>query len=338
MKSFFHRCIRTRAVWLCLAILLPVLSAGCAQESVSRHVDILISGDIRLEAVTGFQTGMAELGYTEGENIIFHVHNASGDRTRLQEMAVAVVESKPSVAVAGGGIEADALMAASAGTNLPVVFLGVSSAVDRGLAASMRSSGNNLTGIETNDTELTAKRLEWVRRIMPEARRVLLFNVPSIRPSVESVAVARQAATTLGLELVVVDTETREEMQQAMAAADTDQIDAFLTLPAVPIQQAIRDVIYPVLTPLGIPIFGTNSDDITSGAVLSYASSRHDAGKQAARLVDKILDGALPADLPLETPDHLEFLINGALAEKLGLNIPTDVWNLADQVLQLEIK
>jgi putative ABC transport system substrate-binding protein len=336
----YSKTIKVKVVFLLALIVITLLAVGCAQTPQKQvyRVGVLLSGDIRLEPLAGLKEGLAELGYVEGDTIILDIYNAGGDRAKLPELAQTIVDSRPDLAVASGGIEADALKAATEGSSLPVVFLAVASAVERGLVASMRSSGNNLTGIDTNDTQLTAKRLEWMTRIAPEARRILILNVPSITPSAQAAQVAKETAADLGLDLTVVDVETGEDIQQAASEIAADTVDAILILPAAPVWQAMKEVLYPAAVAQSIPIFGVNRQDLDNGAVASYAASRYLSGKQAARLVDKILRGTLPGDLPVETPDKLEFVINRTLADKLRLQISDQVWDLADEVVQVNIQ
>ncbi|MBL7160993.1 MAG: ABC transporter substrate-binding protein [Anaerolineales bacterium] len=325
--------------FLLLLCLMFGLLAGCnrsEQESPYR-IGVLLSGDIRLEPFAGLKDGLEALGYVEGEHVVFEVMNAEGDRQKLSELAEAIVISQPDLAIAGGGIEADALKAATEGSDLPVVFLSVSSAIDRGLVESLRSSGNNLAGIETNDTQLTAKRLELITQIMPGAKKVHILLVPSITPGVKSAQVAEQIAPGLGLELIIISVETEQDIQEAAANISRDEVDAMLILPLAPVWQAMKDVLYPVSVEQGIPIFGVNRDDLERGAIVSYAGSRYANGFQAARLVDKILLGVKPADIPIETPQRLEFIINRSVANRIGVAIPDEMLGLADEVVEIEV-
>jgi putative tryptophan/tyrosine transport system substrate-binding protein len=323
--------------WLCLVF---SLLAGCAQpaQEPAYRIGVLLSGDIRLEPFTGLKDGFEALGYVEGQDVVFEVLNATGDRDKLPELAAAIVASQPDLAIAGGGIEADALKAATEGTDLPVVFLSVSSAIDRGLIESLMSSGNNLTGIETNDTQLTAKRLELITQIMPGAKRIHMLLVPSITPGIASVQVAEEIAPGLGLELIIVSVETEQEIQDAAAAILGSEVDAMLILPQAPVWQAMKEVLYPVSVAQGIPIFGVDRDDLERGAIASYAGSRYANGFQAARLVEKILRGANPADIPVETPEQLELVINRSVVEAIGITIPDEILGLADEMIEIEVK
>lgn len=324
------------AVFLLLSIL---FLGGCNNSSASQpiRVGVLISGDIRMEPLEGLIDGMTELGYIEGETIVYEIRNANGNRDQLTELAVEIVESQPHIAIAGGGIEADALFSATAETDIPVVFLSVSSAVSRGIVDSLRSSGNNFTGIETNDADLTAKRMELITRMWPDAKDIFILHMPSITPSVESIAVARQFAPSFGVTLTVREVETTEDIQAAVNELSTLQPDAVLLLPVAPINQSIEPIIYPAALAAGIPIMGYGRSGLEEGVVASYAGSRYQNGIQAARLVDKILRGTPPANIPIETPYQFEFVINQSTVDKLGITISDEAWGLADEIVTIEV-
>jgi putative ABC transport system substrate-binding protein len=302
------------------------------------RIGVLLSGDIRLEAFSGLKDGLRDLGYGEGENVIFEVMNAKGDRSLLPELARSIGDSEPDVAVAGGGIEADALKAATETSDIPVVFLSVSSAVDRGLVASLRSSENNFTGVETNDTPLTAKRLELITQMLPDAQRVLVLFVPSITPSARAVEVAEEAAPRLGVELTLLAVESEQDIRAAAASITADAGDAILLVPAAPVRQFMKELLYPVSLAHQIPIVSYNRTDLALGAVMSYAGSRYANGVQAARMVDRLLHGADPADIPVETPQKLELVINRLVVDRLGLELPDEAWNLADEILEIKVE
>ena len=320
-------------------ILVGIFLASCSSPETKQpfRIGILISGDNRLAPVNGFKDGLKELGYIEGENVFYELFSADGDREKLPALAAEIVGAQPDLVVAGGGIEADALKEATAGTDIPGIFLSVSSSVDRGLVESLRSSSNNFTGIETNDTQLTAKRMELITQLLPGAKHILVFNVPSISPAVESAEVARQTAPGLGLQLTVIDVETQDDVRSALAQLTDAGIDAYLKTPVSPLDNMFSDVLLPTFTEMQIPIMGVGVLDLEKGAFASYAGPRYANGYQAARLADKIFDGTNPADIPVETPKSFEFLISHTMVDHLDLDIPDSIWSLADDVMVVDI-
>jgi putative ABC transport system substrate-binding protein len=300
------------------------------------RIGILMAGDTRQAPVDGLKKGLEGHTAEEGHTFIYDMKNAAGDKKRLTEMAVEIVAGKPDVAVAAGGIEADALLVATAGTNIPVVFLSVSSSVDRGVVASMVSSGNNFTGIDTNDANLTAKRLWFIRKILPEAKKVFCFHTPSSVPSVQSLAVARQSASDLGFELQVAEVESVENIKSTMATVSRATTDVILLFPIVPVEVSLRSDIFPKAMAEKIPIFGYSAVNIQSGAFASYAGSRYANGLQAARLIHKIVNGIKPTDIPVETSEKFELILNKDLVAKLGLKLGDRAWRMADEIVDLQ--
>ena len=299
------------------------------------HISILKVGDIRNDPINGLKAALVSHAEEEHHSYSYDIKDALGDRTILPRLAAEIIADKPDLAIAAGGIEADALHAASAGTAVPVVFLSVSSAVDRNIVASMVSSGNNLTGIDTGDTQLTAKRLWFIKKLLPKAKKVLCFHVPSIVPSVQSLQIAREAAKELELELTVVEVETEDDIRAAVGKLSRTSTDVILQFPVAVTDRATLPIIFPQATTEMIPIFGYGENSLESGAFASYAGSRFANGQQAARLVHKIINGILPKDIPIETPDKLELIINRAMVDKLGLRLPDRAWRMADKVIDL---
>ena len=321
-------------------LIASALVFGCSPTQKTRvyRIGVLLSGDIRLEVFSGLKDGLRELGYVEGEDVIFEVKNAKGDRSLLPELARSISDSQPDVAVAGGGIEADALKSATETSDIPVVFLSVSSAIDRGLIAGLRSSENNFTGVETNDTQLTAKRLELITQLLPDAQRILVLFVPSITPAVKSVEVAEEAAPRLDVELTLLAVETEQDIRTAATSITADTVDAILLVPAAPVREFMKELLYPASLAHQIPIMSYEKTDLARGAVMSYAGSRYANGVQAARMVDRLLHGTDPADIPVETPQKLELLINRLVVDRLGLELPDEAWDLADEVVEIEVE
>ncbi|MBN2808011.1 MAG: ABC transporter substrate-binding protein [Deltaproteobacteria bacterium] len=320
-----------------VSFLLAGLWAGSAQAAAPPYrLGVLLVGDNRQEPFAGLQEGLAEHRRESGVVHLFEVRNAQGERKLLPELARELVAARPDVLIAGGGVEADALRTATAGTDIPVVFLAVSSAVARGLAQSMLSSGNNFTGIDTNDTELTEKRLWLLQKIFPQKKRITILNMPSIPPSVKSCELARQVAPALGQKVTVIDVENAALIGEALARIDNTNCDLLLLVP-VPWDKTVLSNIFADLRGKGIPVMGFELAQIESGATFAYAASRFAAGKQATRLVHKILHGTAPRDIPLETPDKIEFIINRRALQTLGLTLPRPIWKMADQVVDQEL-
>ena len=321
-------------ILLFLSVVMLPQKAGAEKRVV--HLSVLMAGNFRKVAVDGLREGLATHAIEENISFTIEVISSNGDRGKLTGLARQIIDSRPTIAIAAGGIEADALLEASKGTNVPVVFLSVSSSIERGLAASMSSSGNNLTGIDTNDTKLTAKRIWFIKKLFPQAKKITCFHVPSIAPSLQSVAVARESVKELGFSLNILSVETEQDIIDAASSINRDNTDIILLLPAAPTDKALLPIIFPRARELAIPVFGYGRTSMESGAVVSYAGSRYENGRQAARLVHKIINGVKPGDIPIEPPEKLELIINRHLAEELGISFPERVWRMTDQILDIQ--
>ena len=157
----------------------------------------------------------------------------------------------------------------TSGSELPVVFVGADSSVQRGLVNSLERSGNNLTGLDSNHTGLIPKRLETFTRLLPDARRVLVYYMETISAGVRGAEAAEEAGRQLGLEIHLV--------------------------PSVPILNALPDVLAPAALRAGIPIFSLDRDLVTRGVLAAHGPGLYEMGRQGARLVDKVLRGTPPS-------------------------------------------
>ena len=332
-RIYFKKTLITVTFFAILGCLWPVFSFAAPFR-----ISVLMIGDIRNGPLEGFKKGMHDLDFVDGKTISLDIHNANGDRAALPQLARTIVKRRPKVAIACGGLEADALQAASRGTTVPVVFLAVAAAVERGLVASLQQPGGNLTGVDTYDAQLIGKRLWFIRQMFPEIKRVIIPHVTSVPPSVTSVAVARVAAADLGLDLNILAAPDKETIQARAAALSKADGEVICILPVAPVWQIEQTVLFRVSKEQRIPMMGVNRGDLEKGAVAAYACSRFDAGVQAARLVKKILSGTPPRDIPVETPTRLEFVINKKTVDLLGLKLPRRAWRLADEVVSIEVR
>jgi putative ABC transport system substrate-binding protein len=310
----------------------PIPAAAKKQFTIG----ILMANDTRQNPVDGFKKGMAYYSGNCIEEFTYRILNADNQKHRLPALAQKLIEVEPDIAVAAGGIEADALMAATRGTDIPVVFLSVSSCIDRGLASSITAPDKNITGIETNDTHITAKRMWFIKRLLPDARKIFCFHIPSNVVSVASIKIARKKAKELGLELIVKEVETIYDISSVVQMIFRENIDVILINSVAVIHGAIKEIILPRAIAQKIPIFGYGMECVKKGTFASYGGSRYANGKQAARLAHKIVHGESPGNIPIETPEKFEFIINTWLVKTLGLTLPSNAYKMADKIVEIE--
>lgn len=306
-------------------VILPVLTLSLTLLSTLRPAEktlpvvaVLLSDDVRQPKVEGLRAGLADLGYRDGENVRITVVSAKGNRKDLPAAAAELLRLKPAVAVAAGSIEALALQAAGQ-SQVPIVMMGLASSVESGLVASTRHPGGNITGVDNGHAELAAKRLELLTTLLPQTKRVIALYDPLVVPSRHGLRVAQDAGVRLGLTLIPVAVASRQELLVQLAALQPKAADAILLLSTGIIEASGREI-HEASLRTGIPVMGVNENDVDAGVFAAYGSSYQTQGRQAARFVAKLLQGQKAGDLPVETPDSPELVVNLAIARRLGLH------------------
>lgn len=319
--------------------ILVVSLAGMALAFRNRDTDrmyqvgVMITDDTYLAPVEGFKEGMKELGYAEGQHIIYQVRNAKLDREALRRFAQEFVQQRMDLIFTATYIGAQVAKEATATVGIPVVFGPAGDPVDTGLVQSITASGNNLTGVSTLSLELTAKRLEMLTRLVPKVRRVAILFNPEDRFSQDVVKVTYRAAERLGLTLIERHGRDADEIQAAVESLRRDQVDAVFALPDVLVNNQVS-VLSAIARDRKLPYIVHIRSLAERGALASYGINTYQIGRQAARLADKILNGARPAEIPIETPRKLELVINLRVAKEIGLAVPNQLLREADVILR----
>jgi putative ABC transport system substrate-binding protein len=281
--------------------------------------------------IAGLREGLRELGYRENEHFVLGIRFTQGNPGELQQAARDLVRHGVDIIVAAeGGNTAKAAQAAT--TRIPIVFLGSSDPVGLGLVRSLAQPGGNITGTADLDIELAPKRMEIFRELVPGLRRLLLpYDATS--PSAErQLSVYRDAARRLGLTLVERPVRSEEEARAVLARLRAGEVDGLfaprfvsLNIPGFVLEAGQR---------LRLPTVFHQAFFVERGGLVAYSAGAFELGRQVARLVDRILGGTRPADLPVEQPTKLELAINLKTARDLGLSIPPAVLLRADRVLE----
>ena len=223
-----------------------------------------------------------------------------------------------------------ARLAREAAPGIPIVFVTPGDPVAAGLVSSLARPGGAMTAMTFEYPELSGKRLELMREIVPQARRILVLYDPRDASPRQSLAAARVAATTLGLTLIEREVRSEADVRQALAALDS--ADALLGIPGGATSDFHREMIDAANARRRPTIFHTRASS-TRAALATYGASDAAIAQQAARLLDKILKGADAGELPVERPTKITFVINLNTARALGLTIPQSVLLRADQVI-----
>jgi putative tryptophan/tyrosine transport system substrate-binding protein len=275
--------------------------------------------------------GLRERGYSEGRNIVFERRFSDGNAERVPEFAAEMVQLR--VDCISAITTPAAIAVKNATTTIPVVMTSAIDPVGAGLVASLARPGGNVTGNAILYPELSTKRLEILKDVVPGLSRVVvLWNAAN--PANASVWKATQAAAgALGLLLQSQDVRGAQDLEGALARTAQAHPDARLVLDDALIAMH-RQHIAEFATQEHLPSVFAARESVVAGGLMSYGPSLADLFRRAATYVDKILKGVKPADLPMEQPIKFELVINRKTATALGLTIPTHLLMLADEGIQ----
>ena len=278
-----------------------------------------------------FEQGLRELGYVEGKNIVIEYRYADGRPDRLPTLAAELVGLNVNVIVSGGA--AATAPAKHATATIPIIMTGDNDPVQAGFVATLARPGGNVTGLSTLTNELSGKRLELLKEIVPRLSRVAVMGVPDTPGNMQALKETELAATALRLRVQYIDVVSRNGIETAFRDAGNGNADAVLLLGgSVFVLQRKRIAALSVNSRL--PTMHYRQEFVEDGGLMSYATSLADLSRRAAIYVDKILKGAKPADLPVEQPTKFDLVINLKTAKQIGLTIPPNVLARADRVIR----
>ena len=279
-----------------------------------------------------FEEGMRELGYVEGQNVVFERRFAFGKQERLPDLAAELVNANVDVIVTGANPVIAAVKRAT--STIPVVMGGSRDPVGSGFVASLAKPGGNITGFTSDPSpEFQSKRLELLKEAVPRVTRIALLSNPS-SPSSETYRKTIEAPIKkLGMTLQVVNVRGRDEFESAFTAIMREQADAIL-VDADPLFFTARSQIVQLATKHRLPGVYQAREFVEIGGLMSYGDNVAQRFRRAAVYVDKILKGAKPAELPVEQSTKFEFVINSKTAKALGLTIPQSLLLRTDELIQ----
>jgi putative ABC transport system substrate-binding protein len=278
-----------------------------------------------------FRQGMRELGWIEGQNIIFESRFAEGRNDRLPKLAAELVQLPADVIVTDSTAAAQA--AKNATETIPIVMATIADPLRSGLVASLAHPGRNVTGLTLLAQDLDGKRLELLKEAVPTLARVAVLLNAANPGSVHSLSDTQKAAQTLGLQLQILQVRGPDEFEGAFAAATTEHADGLIQLSDAMLFQN-RARLVDLAAKHRLPAIYEVKGFAEVGGLMSYGPNIPDQYRRAATYVDKILKGAKPADLPVEQPMKFELVINLKTAQALGLTIPPMLLFQADEIIR----
>ena len=316
---------------LCLFALFFLVPATFAQAQQPKKIP-------RIGYLTGvgsapneaFLQGLRDLGYVEGKNILIEFRTTGGKSERRPELAAELVRLRVDVIVADTAGEVTAVKDATA--TIPIVMRSVADPIALGLVASLANPGGNITGVAGLAPELSGKRVELLKEVIPKLSRVALLTPPvkAWRTSIKETEVAAQA---LGLQLQILQVRGADELEGAFDAAKKQRAGALVQVSATslrPYQPRIIDL----AAKNRLPTMYYNRRSVEVGGLMSYGPDSLHMNRRVASMVDKILKGIKPADIPVEQPMKFEFVVNLKTAKQLSLTIPPNVLARADKVIK----
>lgn len=308
------------------------LAVRAQQPTKVRRIGFLRFGQAFPNAgrVEALRTGLRELGYVEGKNILVEFRWAE-TVGQLPELAAELVRMDVDVIFAMSSTEVEP--ARQATKMIPIVFAVHADPVGTGHVASLGRPGGNVTGLSMVLTELAAKELELLKEALPYATRIgVLWNptTPSHAPALKAVEAAGEK---LGVQLVTVPVRTVEDFQGALSTMLREHVGGFLVVSS-PLTISHRARLAELAVKHGLPSMFASKESAEAGGLMSYAPNLNDLVRRSAIYIDKILKGAKPADLPVEQASKYELVINLKTAKALGLAIPPAVLARADEVIE----
>lgn len=309
--------------------------AARAQQAAMPVIGFLstTSPDGYTERLSGFHRALKEIGYVEGENIAIEYRWADNQPERLAEQAAELVRRRVAVIATAGG-QASAFAAKAATATIPIVFIVPEDPVRLGLVASLAKPGGNLTGVNLFIGELTAKRLEFLRELVPAAARIaVLINPINAAITETTLRDVEPAARAMGLQIRLLSASSAREIDAAFASFVGERPDALL-LASDPYFVTRRIQIVQLAAHSSIPAIYATRIIAEVGGLMSYGASFPEAYRQVGVYTGRILKGAKPADMPVVQSNKFELLINAQTARMLGLTVPPSLLARADEVIE----
>jgi putative ABC transport system substrate-binding protein len=314
-----------------IVLLLGCVGMAHAQQAKPARIGVLLQGGAFYEAVDGLRQGLKELGYEEGKRFVLDIRDSKGDVKAVEEAARNLEREKVILIYAFASSVVTA--AKKATTEVPIVFNVGSDPVTGGLVESFVKPGGRLTGIHYLARDLTGKRLEILKEILPKLRSVLTIYDPANRVSKESAQLAREEAKRLGLKFMERHVSSVEEVRSVLKGLKAGEADAFFYISDAMVGSQSQFIIDTAIAKKLATMF-QEQGLVTRGGLASYGQSYFELGRLSAKYVQKILSGAQPRDLRIETVEDVELAINLKTAKQLGLTIPPQMLARANKVIK----
>jgi putative tryptophan/tyrosine transport system substrate-binding protein len=320
---------------LILSLLAAPLASDAQQATKVHRIGWLIAGsppsgpEPRLDDL---RQGLRDLGYVEGQNLLIEYRYAEGSDTRLRDLAAELVRLQVEVIVAGGSAATRAAQQAT--RTIPIVMASSGDPVGLGFVASLARPGGNITGMSNFVAELPGKLLELLKEAVPQSTHIAVLTNPGSAAHEAEMAHLAVAAKALGVHVDVVPLRSRDELAGAFAAMTREGAEALVVLGEPLLIDRIISAIVELAAQHRLPAIYRWRSHVEAGGLMSYGPNQPAMRRRVAYYVDRLLQGAMPADLPVEQPTKFELVLNLKTAKALGLTMPPSLLLLADGVIQ----
>jgi ABC-type uncharacterized transport system substrate-binding protein len=307
-----------------------------AQSERVRKIGVLMStseNDVEGQAHAALlRQGLKDLGWTDGRNVHFDYRWNGGDATRAKINAAELVSQKSDVIIANSTLSLAVVHKET--TTIPIVFVVVGDPVGQGFVTSLAHPGGNITGFSAFEFAISSKWLELIKEVAPKVARVAFVFNPEAGPFADKfVQSITPLAHSLGINLIVTPTRDADDIDRALAAVSGEPKGALIVNPDS-FTVANRGLIISLAARYRLPAIYAYRFYAAEGGLLSYGHDFNEPWQRAPAYVDKILKGANPADLPIQQPTKFELVINLKTAETLGLSMPPQLLDRADELIE----
>ena len=314
------------------AIAVRAHGAYAQQPVAPRRVGVLTgSSSSESKIARQFRQGLRDAGYDEGRDVLIEWQSYSGDYARIPALVTDLLQQKIEVIVVAGTVATREAKRAT--SSIPIVMAVVADPVEAGLVANLAQPGGNVTGVSTMTTELSAKRLQLLKELLPRLTRIAVLWNPDTQFHARMIEDLNAAARSLSIELTMVAARTSEEIGPAFLAVSQAHAQALYV-----IEDAFfythRTTLVDLASKARLPVIYGEKRFAEEGGLMSFGTNFGDLYRRAAGYVGKLLKGAKPGDLPIEQPTTFELVVNLKAAKTIGLTIPKSILLRADEVIR----
>lgn len=317
-----------------LTIVVTVVGCGAvveAGQSKVYRIGAIHQGGPYKAVVDGLRDGLKQSGLDEGKQFVLDIRDAKGDLKAVEEAARNFEREKVNLIYAV--TTSVVTVVKNVTSQVPIVFAVGTDPVASGLVQSFGRPGGRLTGVQYSTTDLTGKRLDILKEMLPKLRRVLIIYNPNNRIAVEAATLARQVGKQLGVRLVERHATTVEELRQRVGALKAKEADAYFYI-SDGLVTSQAQIVIDMATSKKLPTMFAEQSLVAMGGLASYGQNFHETGRLSAKHVQKVLSGAHPGDLRVEVVDRFEMVINLKTAKQIGVTIPPNLLVRAEKVIR----